>query len=113
MQAVFHLSREEPALQRQTLAGASNLLDDESVDVTAVVVVANGGGLALLVESRSEVGDRVAALQERGVVFRACRNTMRGAGVAEADLLDGVTTVASAVGELTRLQAAGYAYLRP
>lgn len=112
MKAVFHHSNDESGLHDRVVGNVANLLDDETVELDDVAVVANSGGLELLLED-SPQSDRVNALQRRGVRFKQCRNTIEGADVAPTDLIDGVELVSSGVGELTRLQADGYAYITP
>lgn len=112
MKALFHHSNDDPGLHDRVLGNVGNLLDDETVDLDAIALVANSGGLELLLAD-SPHRDRVVTLQERGVVFKQCRNTLAGAGADESDLIEGVELVSSGVGELTRLQDDGYAYLKP
>ena len=89
-----------------------NLLADETVDVEIVAVVVNGGGLGLLLAD-SGPREQVEALLGQGVEFKQCRNTLRRNEATEDDLVDGVEVVPSGVGELTRLQDEGYAYIKP
>lgn len=111
MSTVFHFSS-SPDEQHHALANVANLLADDSIDVETVVLVANGRGVELLTTSGSEHPDRVRSLLAAGVSFRACRNSMDALDVSERDLVDGVETVPSGVGELTKLQAReGYAYI--
>jgi intracellular sulfur oxidation DsrE/DsrF family protein len=112
MKAVFHHSSGDDEMHARVVNNVANLLDDETLDLESVVLVANSGGLGLLLQETNQ-REQVEALQERGVVFKQCRNTLDGTGTSEDDLLDGVEVVPSGVGELTRLQTEGYAYLKP
>jgi intracellular sulfur oxidation DsrE/DsrF family protein len=112
MRVVFHHSDDNPELHERVVGNIANLLDDETIELDAVVLVANSGGLNLLLQD-SPHRDRVRELQQRGVGFKQCSNTIEGTEITEADLLDGVELVSSGVGELTRLQADGYTYLTP
>ena len=112
MKAVFHHSNDDPDLHDRLVSNVGNLLDDDSIDLDAVAVVTNSGGLAL-VRVDSPERDRVAALVDRGVGFKQCHNTITGTDTDPEDLIEGVETVPAGVGELTRLQNEGYAYLRP
>ena len=106
----FHVSS---ARGRETvLANVSNLLADATVDLGAVAVVANGEGLDLLLAAGPQA-EAVADLAGRGVRFAGCANTLERRSLGRDDLVDGVEVVPSGVGELARLQAEGYAYLRP
>lgn len=50
---------------------------------------------------------------EASASLRVCANALRGAEAALSDLPGGVEWTSSSVSELTRLQDAGYAYVRP
>ena len=110
MKAVFHHS--DANKHSQVVGNIENLLDDDTIDLEEVSLVANGDGLGLLTYD-SDHRETVQALQERGVAFKQCENTLDGTDVTPDDLLDGVELVSSGVGELTRLQADGYAYIVP
>ncbi|WP_435066926.1 DsrE family protein [Haloplanus sp. C73] len=110
MRTVFHHS--DADRHSRTVSNVANLLDDETVTLDDVALVTNAGGLELVVADSPE-RERVEALLDRGIAIKQCRNTLRGADVTAADLIDGVEIVPSGVGELTRLQDAGYAYISP
>ena len=77
-----------------------------------VEVVCHGGGIGL-VETAREHADLIAQLQQQGVNFVACENTMRTKSIEPEDLLPGVETVPSGAVEVLRKQHAGYAYFKP
>lgn len=109
-EAVFHHSDSE--LHSQAVGNIKNFLEDETIDLEAVALVANSSGFGLL-KKDSDHRDAIAALQERSVVFKQCENTLEGTNVNPDEFLDGVELVSSGVGELTRLQSNGYAYIVP
>lgn len=49
MKVVFHHTEAE--LHSQVIRNIENLLDDETIDIEAVALVANSGGLGLLTEN--------------------------------------------------------------
>jgi hypothetical protein len=113
MRTAFHVTDSSVESHRRALLSVSNLLADPTVDADAdadVVVVANAGGVRMLTENPN--ANRVRALQRRGVRFVACRNSVERVGFGPGDLLDGVDVAGSGVGELARLQAEGYGYVR-
>lgn len=112
MKAAFHLSSDDHRVHARIVNDAANLLDDETVDVDEVALVATGGGADLLTGASGQQST-IDDLRERGVAFKQCRDTLDAVDADESDLLDGVELVPSGVGELTRLQSEGYAYLRP
>lgn len=112
MRTVFHLIRDDRDGQRLALNLAENLAEDDTVDVDHIVVLAQADGIEPL-RADGPGADRVRSLQERGIAFSACGNTLDLRDVTESDLVDGVDVVPTGVGELTRLQSEGYAYVRP
>jgi hypothetical protein len=111
MSTVFHFTKTGAQNQRHALANVANLLTDETTPTDEVVLVANGGGVKLLTVEECAYPDRVATLLETGASFRACENSMRAQSLTEDDLIDGAETVPAGVGELTKLQADGFAYI--
>ncbi|WP_458189193.1 DsrE family protein [Haladaptatus sp. NG-WS-4] len=112
MKAVFHHSNDDPELHERVVGNIANLLDDETIELDGLVLVANSGGLELLTVDSAQ-REQIATLNDRGVRFKQCRNTIDGTPITEDDLIDGIELVSSGVGELTRLQDDGYAYIKP
>lgn len=112
MSTVFHFSS-DPDEQDHAVANVTNLLDDDTIDLDDVALVANGIGLHLLVEDESTVPDEVRSLVD-DVTFYACQNSMQALNVDETDLLhDDIEIVPAGVSKLTALQAKdGYAYIK-
>lgn len=112
MQTVIHLVSADEKEQETALAIARNLLEEESRSIDEVAVVAQGGG-AKAVMADGNYGDQIRALQEDGVSFSVCRNTLDTMDANEADLVENVEAVPEGAVEVTRLQSEGYAYIRP
>lgn len=112
MKTVFHLIAGDAEDRATALTIAENTLDDDSVDITDVAVVAQANGIEPLTAG-GEGSDAVERLLDRDVAVRACGNTLEMKDLDESDLVEGVETVPSGAGELTRLQSDGYAYIRP
>ncbi len=82
----------------------------------AIVLVVNGPALNALRKDRAnrDVARRIAHAAEAGVTLGACGNTMAAQKLELADLLPGFVRVdEGGVVRLARLQAEGYAYIRP
>ncbi|WP_336359540.1 DsrE family protein [Haladaptatus sp. ZSTT2] len=113
MNTVFHLQSDGAENERKALNNLANLRADETVDVDDIVLVANSHAVNSLTSEGSDYPDRISQLRtEQNVTFCACQNSMDAIGIAEDDLLEGVKIVPSGVGEFTRLQAMGYAYIK-
>lgn len=109
------------------LNSVENLQKALGVEAVQIEVVVHGQALGLLRADRrrpdkAAQGDADAAptlekrleqLSNAGVVFAACENTMQREGVSKQDLLPFARTVDSAVAELVRRQAEGWAYVKP
>jgi intracellular sulfur oxidation DsrE/DsrF family protein len=110
-QTVFHLIGDDPDEQELVLTLAENLANDETIDMADIAVLAQAEGIDPLTRDGSG-SDHVRSLIDEGISFKACSNTLDMFDIDESDLVEGVETVSSGVGELTRLQNDGYAYIR-
>lgn len=77
-----------------------------------IEVVCLGGGLDLLMTSKSKANKAVADWSAQGVTFSACNNTMKRRNVKKEDLLPSARVVPSAMIELTLKQEDGWAYVK-
>lgn len=85
----------------------------ENVDI---VLVAHGPALKAFHEMSADpkVSERVAQLQEQGVNFEACGNTMNAQAVSLSDLLQNFARRdEGGVVRIANLQSQGYLYIRP
>lgn len=81
-----------------------------------IVLVVHGPALAFFRKSAAtaDVGRRLAGLVSAGVGLAACGNTLTAQKLELGDLLPGFVRVdEGGVVKLARLQAEGYAYIRP
>lgn len=77
-----------------------------------IEVVCHGGGLDLLMTSKSKASKELAEWTAKGVVFSACNNTMKRRNIKKEELLPSVQVVPSAMIELTLKQEEGWAYVK-
>lgn len=110
-ETVFHLPHDSHTGRAGALRNVANLLADETHDGD-VTIVCNAGGIKTMLADSSHA-ETTRQLHDEGVRLALCSNTLAGTEYEEQDLLDGVELVSSAMAELTRLQAAGAAYIRP
>ena len=94
--------------------GAHIAATDGKVEIR---VVSFGAGVRAFQQARTDpaLAAAIDGLRAKGVRFLICRNTMRGMGVAPADLygVKGEDVVPSGVAEIARLQGLGFVYIRP
>lgn len=109
METVFHLSAGDAADWNRAIASVSNFLDDDRVDAEPVLVV-NGNAAYAVVEA-SPVDDDIRDLLTSGVEVCVCENSLAARDINPKNLIAGVDIVSSGVGEVTRRQAGGAAYV--
>lgn len=116
VRAVYHLDADS----KGTTAALHQIRNQLTVDPTAkIVVVAIGQSVPFLLKgSKTEGGYPFALmvedLQQSGVRFEACGNTMETLKIQSGQLDEGIVVVPSGMAELARLQSReGYAYLKP
>lgn len=86
---------------------------------TKIVAVVMGDSVRFLVDGAQTDGGypyalMISDLQDRGVRFEACANSMNSLHIKAEQLDPGVHVVPSGMAEIARLQAReGYVYLRP
>lgn len=110
MRTVFHVSN--PEAVRIAVAKVRNLLADDSLELDSVAVVFDRGDAIAELHEGADLADDVAELLDEDVAFSVCSNAAEHPAVSKLELLDGVEVVSSGVGELTRLQDSGHAYVR-
>jgi intracellular sulfur oxidation DsrE/DsrF family protein len=84
-------------------------LGPENVEIEVVVY---GDGIAMLRDD-SLVPNKVEQAIEEGVKFVACENTMTAQNISRDTMLPNIGYVKAGIVELIKLQAAGWAYIRP
>jgi hypothetical protein len=113
---VFHITDNSSA--RGLLNNARNFLDAYD-GKPKLVVVANGGGVDFLLQNAADKDGNpynisIEQLQERGVEFRVCNNTLRARKIDPKTLLEGVQLVPAGIVEVARLASReGYVYIKP
>jgi intracellular sulfur oxidation DsrE/DsrF family protein len=108
VRTVFHVS--DPDAYRTAEPKVRNLLGDDTLEVAEVAVLVDRPGC--IDAAAGKLAETTAALTEMGATVRFCSNAARGADAVAADFGEGVGFVSSGVGELTRLQDSGWAYIR-
>ncbi len=126
---VYHINYDNPKAQAGALRNIQNHINAVGKDKLELKVVMHGKGLSLVLEpdalknTKLKYGNatdlitaKIDGLKQQGVKFNVCANTLRGKKINyEEDLYDvsKADIVPSGVAELAKLQAEGYAYIRP
>lgn len=113
LKAVFHINFADPERHEHALGNIENVLKEVGDDQVTIEVVCHGKGLAMLVEEKSSLKEKIAGLSAKKVRFKACENTMRKEKITKEQLLSGVDTVPSGAVEVVRKQRDGFSYFKP
>ncbi len=115
VKAVFHIDN----ATEQALAGlrnVKNFLDTESSAKIVVVTHANGVDF-LMNDAKDRNGNpyaiSVELLKARGVRFEVCEITLKNRSLKKDQFIQEAEFTPSGVVELAKLQAQGYAYIKP
>ena len=116
MRVAFHLDTDN----KGTVTALHQVKNVLAADPTAkIVVVVVGTSVRFLVKGSTTEGGypfglMIEDLQQSGVRFEACNNTMTTLKITKNQLDDGIDVVPSGLAELARLQSReGYAYIKP
>lgn len=112
---VYQLNKADPVYQEHILFSIGAMLRKYG-DNIKVVVVAIGPGIHILAKKpKRAVSDKikqhVRSLNEYGVEFHACGNTMKTQGWKDEDMLPFSKVVEVGASDLMELQEQGYSYI--
>lgn len=127
---VYHINCDNPKAQAGALRNIQNHINAVGKENLDLKVVLHGNGLALLLEPeyldktrKMKFGNadvnmtaKIDGLKQQGVAFNVCNNTLKGRKISYTDHLYDVSEkdiVPSGVAEVAKLQAQGYAYIKP
>lgn len=126
---VYHINYDNPKAQAGALRNIQNHINAVGAENLDLKVVMHGKGLSMLLtpdmaantklpmgNATDEIQAKISGLKDQGIGFQVCSNTLRGKKIdPEMDLydVDKADIVPSGVAEVARLQAMGYAYIKP
>lgn len=110
MRTVFHVSA--PESLPVVAAKVVNLVGDDTLELADVRVVLDRGAVIDALVDTGDGRDALERIRGAGGTVGVCSNAIQGSDVSPSALPAGASLVSSAVGELTRLQSDGYAYIR-
>lgn len=81
-------------------------------DTVNIEVVCHGPGIALLMNNKTKLGTQISQLQQRGIDFVACENTMLEKKIDKEEILPNMTFVRMGIGEIILKQEQGWHYIK-
>ena len=98
---------------RKAFLQLDKVLDDIGEDQLKVEVVAYENGIHALLSENKETSQLLSKLANRGVIFKACRISMRAWDLEEDEFPIEVVFVPDGAPEAIQLQIKGYKYWHP
>lgn len=99
-------------LSHKSLIKQLNNLTEGWGDTVSIEVVCHGPGLNFLHAQKTGFANEIKQLQNKGVEFVACENTMKERKIAKEELLPELTYVKMGIGEIVIKQEQGWSYIK-
>ena len=114
MQFVVQLTKDNANFgHRRAFLQMDKVLDEIGEDKVHFTVVAYEDGIHALRADHSETAQLLTKLANRGVIFKACKISMKAWGLREEQFPLEVEFVPAGAPEMIRLQMKGYKYWKP
>lgn len=109
---IFHFEDEEKIAK--LLNNVMNLLDDmeEVNEEITIEVLANADAVHVFKKENKDNQADFKKLVQQGVTICVCQNSLGSRDISEDSLVEDIKIVRSGVGELTRKQQDGWAYIK-
>lgn len=107
---VFQLTDDDPRSRKALIGQLDNLTT--GWPEAEIEVVVHSAGIGYLRKSQSDFAEDIARLSDKGVMFKACENTMRRKNIPKSDILDSVGLVPMGIGQVVLRQEAGWSYIK-
>ncbi|CCQ73845.1 DsrE family protein [Magnetospira sp. QH-2] len=107
------LNTKDPGEVNNLLYNAVNVQKFYGMDNVEIVIVAWGAGVRALLTESSPVAERVSSLQQYGIEFLACGNTLDTIHKTQEDLLEGVEVVQAGIPEVIERRLRGWVDIIP
>lgn len=109
---IFHF--EDDRKTEKLLNNVMNLLDDmeEVNEEISIEVLANADAVDVFKKENKDNQEVLKKLIQQGVTISVCQNSLMARDISENSLLEDIRIVRSGVGQLTRKQQDGWAYIK-
>lgn len=112
-EVVLGVSSGDDETIQHVLSTANNVLKFYGPEKVHMRIVAYYHGIRTVLKREKEFAPRVDALQQYGVEFVACGNTMRTKNIQPDELINGVEIVSAGIAEIIERSAEGAVYIHP
>lgn len=112
-EVVMGISHGDDESIHHALSTANNVLKFYGPEKVHMRIVAYYHGIRALLKNEKEIAVRVRALQQYGVEFVACGNTMETKKIHESALIEDVEIVSAGIAEVIERAQEGAFYIQP
>jgi len=112
-EVVLGVSSGDDETIQHVLSTANNVLKFYGPEKVHMRIVAYYHGIRTVLKNEKAFAPRVDALQQYGVEFVACGNTMRTKNITESELMPDVEIVTAGIAEIIERSAEGAVYIHP
>ena len=112
-EVVMGISHGDDESIHHALSTANNVLKFYGPEKVHIRMVAYYHGIRTLLKSEKEIAVRVKALQQYGVEFVACGNTMQTKKIQPSELVSDVEVVSAGIAEVIERATDGAFYIQP
>jgi intracellular sulfur oxidation DsrE/DsrF family protein len=112
-EVVMGISHGDDESIHHALSTANNVLKFYGPEKVHIRIVAYYHGIRTLLKSEKEIAVRVRALQQYGVEFVACGNTMDTKKIHDSALIEDVEVVSAGIAEVIERAHEGAFYIQP
>jgi intracellular sulfur oxidation DsrE/DsrF family protein len=109
---VFSVTEEDQHIWNEVFGNFRNIQHEFGPENIRIEMVVYDQAMGMLKDD-SLVAEKVSDALADGVKIVACMNSMKAQGLKKDDMLNGIDYVQAGIVELIKLQAAGWAYIRP
>ena len=106
---VFQVSSNDTLVHKSLVKQLNNLLT--ALDQVTIEVVTHGPGVSML-QQNSTVKNNLQLLQQRGVVFLVCRNTLTEKKIDPKTLLPFARIIPAGLAHIITRQSEGWSYIK-
>lgn len=106
---VFQISNEDKLVHKALIVQITNLL--VSIPDVTIEIMVHGPGVNFVMTATS-VKHPIQALQQNGVTFLVCKNSLNERNIDEQELIEHITIVQSAMAHLVVRQTEGWSYIK-
>lgn len=112
--AIYQLDTNNPQIVKKAIRNINNVLNDPRLKgKVQIELVTFSGGTETFLKDKSEYGDAIKGLIEKGVIVAQCENSLAERGLTKDQLFDFIGYVPSGNGELIIRAKQGWVIVKP